>query len=120
MNPQRGEIWRVQLDPVRGSEQAKTRPVVVMSGAGIGRPSMRVCVPIMHWQPVHGSMLWCVPLAPSAANNLTKDSSADASQIRALDLVRFIERLGALDTYETGTVAAAVALCVGYAPDASL
>jgi mRNA interferase MazF len=30
-NPSRGEIWLVDLDPTRGQEIQKTRPVVVIS-----------------------------------------------------------------------------------------
>lgn len=111
-DPRRGEVWRAELDPTRGSEQSKTRPVVVMSSTGIGRVSMRVSVPIVHLKPVHGGMVWCVPLAPSNSSGLTKESTADASQIRALDTSRFIERIGALEAEESDTIAAAVTLCV--------
>lgn len=30
-NPLRGEVWRADLDPVRGHEQAGTRPVLIIS-----------------------------------------------------------------------------------------
>ena len=30
-NPKRGEIWLVKLNPTRGQEMRKTRPVVVIS-----------------------------------------------------------------------------------------
>jgi mRNA interferase MazF len=110
--PKRGEVWRAELDPTRGSEQSKTRPVVVMNCTGVGRASMRVSVPIVHSKPVHDGMVWCVPLAPSNANGLTKDSTADASQIRALDTSRFLECIGTLQADESETIAAAVTLCV--------
>ena len=29
--PQRGEVWRADLDPVRGHEQAGTRPILIIS-----------------------------------------------------------------------------------------
>lgn len=112
VSPKRGEVWRVALDPTLGSEQAKTRPVAVLSGAGVGRPSMRVCVPIMGAKPVHAALLWCVPLSPSEVNGLSKESTADASQIRALDVIRFVEKLGTLEAEETETIAAAVSLCI--------
>jgi mRNA interferase MazF len=114
IDPKRGEVWKVELNPVRGSEQAKTRPVVVMSEPGFGRPSMRVCVPVTNRQPVHGAMFWCVALDPSPDTGLTKDSTADASQVRALDIERFVEKLGTLASQDIETIAAAVALAVGY------
>lgn len=115
-NPQRGEVWRARLDPVQGSEQAKTRPVVVMSTPGVGRATMRVCVPITGRLPVHSGMTWCIPLKPTPESGLSKDSTADAAQVRALDVTRFDVRLGALDPDDVGEVAAAVALCVQHAP----
>jgi mRNA interferase MazF len=30
-SPSRGEIWRVDLDPVRGHEQGRARPVLIVS-----------------------------------------------------------------------------------------
>lgn len=114
--PKRGEVWRVDLEPIVGSEQNKTRPVVVMSGSNIGRESVFVCVPITGFQNIHAALRWYVLLAPVASNGLTKPSSADASQVRALDRERFEEKLGKLTHEEAASVAEAVALCVGYEP----
>ncbi len=114
--PKRGEVWRVALEPIRGSEQDKTRPVVVMSGGNIGRPSVYLCVPITGFQNAHAALDWYVLLPPVAANGLTKPSSADASQVRALDMERFEAKLGKLAQDETESIAEAVALCVGYKP----
>lgn len=114
--PKRGEVWRVELEPVIGSEQNKTRPVVVMSGGNIGRDTVFVCVPITGFQNIHAALGWYVLLAPVVANGLIKPSSADASQVRALDVERFEEKLGKLTREEVASVAEAVALCVGYEP----
>ncbi len=118
-NPQRGEVWRVALDPVRGSEQAKTRPAVVMSEPGHSRASVRVCVPLIGSTPANVHLLQCVPIAPDAANGLSKDSTADAGQVRTLDKVRFEKRLGVLEAGTVEHIAAAVALVVGYTPRAA-
>jgi mRNA interferase MazF len=100
LSPKRGEVWRVQLDPTRGSEQGKTRPVVVLSEPPIGRVNVRLCAPIMNALPIHGGLFWCVSLTPDATNGLTKSSTADAAQTRALDVVRFEAHLGALEVDE--------------------
>jgi mRNA interferase MazF len=115
-NPRRGEVWRVQLDPVRGSEQGKTRPVVVLTEPPIGRTSVRLCAPIMNALPVHGGLFWCVSLLPDTSSGLTKDSTADAAQTRALDLVRFETRLGEVGADELDAITAALCLCVGHVP----
>jgi len=117
IKPLRGEIWRVALNPVRGSEQAKTRPVVVVGRPGFGRPSMQVCVPFTTRQPAHASMLWCVPIHSSSLNGLSKLSTADTSQIRAIDIVRFEVRLGNLSDEDLQTIVAAVMLIIGFDAD---
>lgn len=120
VKPRRGEIWQVQLDPTVGGELQKSRPVVVMSERGVGRSTVRVCVPLTAWQPAHDDLPWCATVVPSKRNGLGKQSSADASQVRALDVARFIDRLGTLENDDLSAVAAAVALCVGHvAPDSS-
>jgi mRNA-degrading endonuclease toxin of MazEF toxin-antitoxin module len=47
---------------------------------------------------------------------LTKDSTADAGQVRALDLVRFEKRLGAVTADELELIAEAVCQCVKRQP----
>jgi mRNA interferase MazF len=117
--PKRGEVWQVQLDPTIGSELQKSRPVVVMSTRGVGRPTVRVCVPITGWQPAHDALPWYAILLPSKRNGLGKQSSADASQVRALDVARFIDRLGILEGDDVSQIAATIALCIGFeAPEA--
>ncbi len=115
-NPKRGEVWRAQLDPVRGSEQAKTRPIIVLSEPPTGRATIRLCAPVMNASPQHGFLFWCVALTPQDANGLTKDSSADASQTRALDVVRFESCLGKLPPDEVDLIADALIQCVKRKP----
>ncbi len=117
-NPLRGEVWRVALDPARGSELKKTRPVVVLSAPGLGHATVRVCVPLTGWQPEHRKMSWCQRVAPDVGNGLTKVSTADAAQVRTLDVVRFANKLGTIAPGKLAAIAAAVALVVEYEPPA--
>ena len=112
VSPKRGEVWRVQLDPTRGSEQGKTRPVVVLCEPPIGRASVRLCAPIMRAIPVHGTLFWCIALAPDQTNGLTKPSSADAAQTRALDVERFEQKMGEVGADEADLIADALSECV--------
>ncbi len=111
-NPKRGEVWRADLEPVEGSEQGKTRPVIVLSEPPTGRASVRLCAPVMHAKPVHGGLYWCIAIAPSAANGLHKASSADAAQTRALDIVRFEEKMGEVTPEDVDLIADALSQCV--------
>ncbi len=112
ITPRRGEVWRVNLDPARGSEQGKTRPVLVLSEPPTGRPTMRLCAPFMNAKPEHGALFWCVAFAPDRGSGLAKDSTADAAQVRALDLVRFEARLGKATPDQVELVADAVTACI--------
>lgn len=116
VNPQRGEIWRVRLESVVGSEQGKTRPVVVLSQPPIGRPSVRLCAIVIGNQPAHSAMSWCILLPPDPANGLTKNSTADAAQTRALDLARFEGKIGEINAPKIDAIKRALLAAVGGAP----
>ena len=116
MNPKRGEVWRADLDPARGSEQGKRRPVIVLSEPPTGRATVRLCVPVMNAKPEHGALFWCVSLEPDARSGLTKSSTADAAQARALDFVRFEARLGKVTPDELELITGALCLCIGRQP----
>jgi mRNA interferase MazF len=113
-SPLRGEVWTVDFDPSVGSEQTKRRPAVVLSVAAVGRLPLRIVVPITSTR--HPDVLWLVPLKANAANGLANDSSADAFQVKSVDAGRFRRRIGVLSAAEVEEIAAAVAVCIGFAP----
>jgi mRNA interferase MazF len=115
--PCRGEVWRVTLDPTRGAEIQKTRPVVVLNPAPIGRTSLRIVVPVIGWKPHYNAVAWMIQIEPGASNGLTKSSAVDASQLRSVDVVRFIERIGIMDPTDLITVVEAAVLCLGYSSE---
>lgn len=95
----RGEIWEVNLEPVRGSEGNKRRPAVIVSNdaanlavQGMGRGVVTV-VPIT--SNVANVRRFHV-LLPAAQTGLKRDSKAQPEQVRALALERFGPRLGAV------------------------
>ena len=45
-DPKRGEVWLVDLNPTRGQEIQKRRPVVVLSADPIGSLGLRIVVPL--------------------------------------------------------------------------
>ena len=110
----RGEVWEVEFDPAVGAEIRKSRPAVVMNAADVGRLPLCIVVPITEWKPAFGACVWFTQLTPTATNGLSKDSAADAFQVKSLSEARLKHRLGHLSEDEVSEVAAAVALCVGY------
>jgi mRNA interferase MazF len=90
--PQRGEVWLVQLDPVRGHEQAGTRPVVVISTADFNAlpPRLAVVVPITSKQ--RGVPLHVAIVPPEGGLNLL--SWVKCEDLRSLSQDRFLKRFG--------------------------
>lgn len=111
--PMRGEVWWVRFDPSMGAEIQKTRTAVVVSVPGVGRLPLRVVVPITEWQARYASYPWMVNLPVSPKNGLSKESGADAFQVKSVSEGRFVNRLGSLTDAQLDDIAAAVALCVG-------
>jgi mRNA interferase MazF len=112
----RGEIWEVRFDPSEGDEIKKVRPAAVVTGHTAGRMQLHIVVPITGWQPQFVRYFWMVRLPPDSTNGLSKESAADAFQVKSLSLNRFQRRLGALTDDQIDEIAAAVALCIGYSP----
>lgn len=93
---QQGEVWLINLDPTIGSEIRKTRPAVIVNDDAVGILPLRVIVPITDWKERYQSAPWMVKLTPSSQNGLSKDSAADAFQVRSVSNQRFVKQLGSL------------------------
>ena len=84
--PQRGEIVRVSFNPQRGSEQAGTRPALVLSNSAYNaRTGMMLCCPVT-------SSIKGYSTEVALPDGLQTLGVVFASQIRALDWrVRSVE-----------------------------
>jgi mRNA interferase MazF len=111
----RGGIFLADLDPVRGKEIAKTRPVVVVSNDFNNRFSDTVTIlPI-----TSGNLERIFPfevLLPKGKGNLPKDSKAKADQIRTLDKARLIKMIGRLDPGVIKVLEEAIRIHLGLPP----
>src|SRR5205807_1851834 len=96
--PKRGEVWNVRFDPAVGAEIQKVRPAVVLSLSmdSVGRLPLKIVVPITDWKLAFAHFAWFVHLPATADNGLTKDSGADAFQVKSLSEARFLDKLGEL------------------------
>jgi mRNA interferase MazF len=95
-------VWRIRFDPAEGDEIKKVRMAVVISENAIGRLKLKIVVPITEWKPRYANYPWFVHLAPTPANGLTKDSGADAFQVKSISETRFLDRLGELTPNQFG------------------
>ena len=84
----RGEVYWMQLDPVRGREQAKTRPCAILSDTLINqRRGTVVVIPLTSTpQPAHPPILVATP-------SMGRNAKARTEHIRAVDK----SRLGRLE-----------------------
>jgi mRNA interferase MazF len=111
--PARGEVWWVRFDPAEGDEIKKVRLAVVMSENAVGRLRLKIIVPITEWKQKYATYPWFVPLTPAPTNGLTKESGADAFQVKSVSQTRFLSRIGELTASQLDEIANAIAVCVG-------
>ncbi|PZV17658.1 MAG: PemK family transcriptional regulator [Leptolyngbya sp.] len=114
MNPKRGEIWLVNLDPTIGSEIKKTRPVVIVNSDLIGKLPLKWVVPMTDWKTYFASNIWHVYIEPTEENGLSKPSAADVLQLRSVDARCFVRRLGVLPIADLQEVVLAIAAIIEY------
>jgi len=97
MNVERWSVWLANLDPVIGSEQGKTRPVLVMSQTALNQtlPVVNV-LPITSRKP-NRRIYPNEALLPIQTANLTKESIVLCYQIRTLDKQRLVNKIGNLN-----------------------
>lgn len=109
--PTKGEIWRIDLDPTKGAEIQKTRPVVIVNSDHVGKLPLRIVVPITDWKPAYANFSWFVHLMPDSQNGLMKESGADTFQVRSVSTTRFAARLGKLSDYDLEHIILALISC---------
>ena len=112
-HPRRGEIYLTALDPALGREIQKTRPALVIQNDVSNRLSdMTIVAPITSTvrfplNPVH------VLLAANEKTGLSVTSVALLNQIRAVDRMRLVKRLGSIDALTLTQVDEAIRISLG-------
>lgn len=97
--PLKGEIWDVNLDPVQGHEQAKTRPCVVISNDQMNtKMGLSIIVPFTKtgWFTKSGKLSPAMIKVSAPDGGLKKDSYSMAFQVRTVSHSRFAKRRGLL------------------------
>jgi mRNA interferase MazF len=95
----RGEVYWVDLEPVRGSEANKTRPAVIVSNDTANRVAKRTGRGVVTVVPVTsnvGRVYAFQVLLPAADCGLGKDSKAQAEQVRTVAASRIRRKVGTL------------------------
>ena len=95
----RREIRLVDLDPVIGSEAARTRPAVVVSNDGANTTAARLGRGVITVVPITSNIARVYPfqvLLPAEETGLGRDSKAQAEQVRSVAVERLGEVVGSL------------------------
>lgn len=112
----RGEIWYADLDPVRGSEANKTRPVVIVSNDAHNAAARRLGRGVLTVVPLTSNVrrvLSFQVLVEKDGSGLAVDSKAQAEQLRAVDMARLVRRVGRLTGAQLAALDKAVLLHLG-------
>jgi mRNA interferase MazF len=113
----RGDVWYADLDPARGSEANKVRPVVIVSNDARNRSADRSGRGVLTVVPITSNTARILPfqvLVPAGASTgLDTDSKAQAEQVRSIDMARLTSRAGALDAETTAALDEALMLHLG-------
>jgi mRNA interferase MazF len=108
----RGDVYSVRLDPVEGSEQGGSRPVIVVSRNSINASSPTVlAIPCTSYRP--GKRVYVTQvLIYAPEGGLSADSIALAEQVRILSKSRFGEYRGSLSIASMSKISTALALAM--------
>lgn len=94
--PSRGEIWLVSLDPVRGHEQAGSRPCVVVSDDlyNHGPSGKHIVLPVTS---KHKGIPYHIEITPPEGG-LRLKSYVMCDDVRSVSRERLSKRLGSIST----------------------
>ena len=111
MSIKRGEIWLANLDPSVGSEIRKTRPVLIISN-DINNMYNNVvtAIPITSNTDKVFSFEVFIPIGEA---QLPKDSKVKTDQIRTIDKIRLIKKIGTLSPKYLQKIEKALTLHLG-------
>ena len=100
----RGDVYMADLDPIKGSETSKIRPVVLvarndaLAAVQRHRQGFITVVPMTLNARIYGRMH--ILIEPSPLNGLLVASKAQTEQVRSIDVSRVGRRTGQLTPYD--------------------
>jgi mRNA interferase MazF len=100
IQPARGEVWFVNLDPTKGREQAGKRPALVLSVDQFNRGPAELVVIIPITSKAKGVPLHVAVVPPEGG--LTQSSFIKCEDVRSVSKERLLNRLGTVTTVNTG------------------
>lgn len=97
LNPVRGEIYLVRLDPTEGAEEGKTRPALILQNDTANRTSPITIVAAITSKFNPAKLYPTEVLIKAGEGGLTIDSVALLNQIRSIDKIRLLSLVGSVE-----------------------
>jgi len=98
----RGEIWLVNLDPIKGREQAGIRPALVISVEPFNNSGLELIV-VCPVTSKNKGFSTHVPLKPEESG-LSRESYIKTEDIRSVSIQRLIKPIGQIPFNKLGEV----------------
>lgn len=112
MSAKRGEIWLAVLNPIQGSEQSGTRPVLIFQNDVINRFTTTFLAIPLTSNLRRASLPSCVSIK-QGDGGLTQDSVALCHQLRVLDRSRLLRQLGTISAQTLASIEDCVIFTTG-------
>jgi mRNA interferase MazF len=112
MNARRGEIWLANLNPIKGSEQAGTRPVLIFQNDLINRFTTTFLAIPLTTNLRRAALPSCLSI-PQGEGGLTQNSVALCHQLRVLDKTRLLRKVGTVSAQTLASVEGCVLFTTG-------
>lgn len=112
MEIKRGDILLVNFEPVKGSEQGRIRPAIVIQNNILNKFSpLTIVAPVTSkiYEKEYPTNVF-IKQDDSVLNN---DSTILLNQIRTIDKRRIMRKLGALDIFFMNKIDLAIKICLG-------
>ena len=112
IRPKTGDVFLADLEPLKGSEQGRERPVIIFQNPDLGKfTSTLICIPLTTNLSRKGLPGTC--FIKKGDGGIPQDSVALCFQLRAIDKGRLTKRYGALKPPTLNAVAEAVLSAMG-------
>ena len=109
----RGELYWVDWNPARGSEQAGRRPALIVSADAGNRNERYPLLIVAAVSTALRDIVTHVVLQPGTTNGLTQTSSVKCEQLMTISKGRLREKLGQITADELAMVDAALLRSLG-------
>ncbi|MFH7243005.1 MAG: type II toxin-antitoxin system PemK/MazF family toxin [Spirulina sp.] len=113
MSFNRGDVWLANLNPIQGSEQAGTRPVIIFQESTLAKFTTTIIAIPVTSNLRRAALPTCVQIT-QGEGGLSQDSVALCHQIRALDRTRIFKKLGQLEPNTVTNLETIILFTLGY------